>query len=89
MMSVYVKIHRWVDGVLKTINKDFNSFEHALKDLLDIDCDHAKIYDCQGRCIHEHKPHPGHSDTNYGGHNDGHGKGHGHGHGSRGNKKHK
>lgn len=87
MMSVYVKIHKWVDGVLKTINKDFHSFEHALKDLLDIDCDHAKVYDCQGRCIHEHKPNHDRPDTTYGGHDEGHG--HGHGHGSKGGKKHK
>lgn len=60
-MNVYLKVFKWVKGVLKTADHEFEKIEHAFEHLLGRnDHDHAKIYDHMGRCIHEHHPDHGH-----------------------------
>ena len=49
-----VKIHRWIDGVLHTVEHVFEEIEEAIEHVLGLDDDHdgAKVYDDDGNCVH-------------------------------------
>lgn len=57
MANVLVKIHKWVDGALHSVEEFFEDVEEAIEHALGIDdADSVKVYDENGNCVHTSNP---------------------------------
>jgi hypothetical protein len=52
MSKHHAKIHHWIDGILKTFEHSFDSFEEALNYIKLNESAHAKIYDDERNLVH-------------------------------------
>jgi len=62
-MNFTVKIHKWLDGILTTIRKDFESLEQALKHARQEEGHSVKIYDADDQITHHFQHHKKHDHT--------------------------
>lgn len=48
-----VRSHHWIDGILETIDKIFDTIEEAIEYAEGLDCTSAKVYDADGCVVKE------------------------------------
>ena len=53
-MNFQAHIFMLINGTIQKIVKEYDTFTEAMQDILDSECDSAKILDIQRRVIHEH-----------------------------------
>lgn len=51
---------KWVNGIITSFQKEFQSLEQAILGLDDEDYEYAKIYDHRARIVHEDRKHHKH-----------------------------
>jgi hypothetical protein len=57
----HVKLHRWHNGELRTLDAEFEHLEDALEYVSTTEFHQAKVYDDQGQLVHEAGPAAGES----------------------------